>query len=117
MAEDIKKTETLPEDGEKAPKAAKKTAATAPEKTVKTEKTTSEKAVKTTKKVAKEVKIEKKIKVTLVKSVIGSKKDQIATVEALGLKKIRQFNIIKDNAAARGMINKVSHLVSVSEVE
>lgn len=60
---------------------------------------------------------DKLIKVTLVKSVLGSKKDQIATVHALGLKKIRQSNIIKDNASSRGMIHKVSHLVSVSEVK
>jgi large subunit ribosomal protein L30 len=59
----------------------------------------------------------KYIKVTLVKSTIGCKKNQIDTVKALGLNKIRQSNIIKDNAATRGMINKVSHLVCVSEVK
>ena len=37
------------------------------------------------------------LKVTLVKSVIGSKKDQIATVEALGLKKIRDTKEHADN--------------------
>ena len=55
------------------------------------------------------------LKVTLVKSVIGSKKDQIATVEALGLKKIRDEKIHDDNPQIRGMINKVIHLVSVEE--
>ena len=56
------------------------------------------------------------LKVTLVKSVIGSKKDQIATVEALGLKKIRDTKEQADNPQIRGMINKVSHLVKVEEI-
>ncbi len=57
-----------------------------------------------------------KISVTLVKSTIGRKDDQIATVEALGLKKIRDVVVHEDNAAIRGMVNKVSHLVEVKEV-
>jgi large subunit ribosomal protein L30 len=57
-----------------------------------------------------------KLKVTLVRSTIGRKKDQIATVEALGLKKIRSVVEKEDNAQIRGMINKVSHLVSVEEI-
>ena len=56
------------------------------------------------------------LKVTLVKSVIGSKKDQIATVEAIGLKKIRDTKEHADNPQIRGMINKVSHLVKVEEI-
>ena len=56
------------------------------------------------------------LKVTLVKSVIGSKKDQIATVEALGLKKIRDTKEHADNPQIRGMVNKVSHLVKVEEI-
>ena len=56
------------------------------------------------------------LKVTLVKSDIGSKKDQIATVEALGLKKIRDTKEHTDNPQIRGMINKVSHLVKVEEI-
>lgn len=57
-----------------------------------------------------------KIKVTLTKSIIGSKQDQIATVKALGLKKIRDEKIHEDNAQIKGMINKVKHLVTVDEV-
>lgn len=57
-----------------------------------------------------------KLKITLVKSVIGSKKDQIATVEALGLKKIRDVKEHEDNPQIRGMINKVSHLVKYEEI-
>lgn len=56
-----------------------------------------------------------KLKITLVKSTIGAKKDQIATVEALGLKKIRSVVEKEDNAAIRGMVNKVRHLVKVEE--
>lgn len=55
------------------------------------------------------------IKVTLKKSTIGCKKDQIATVKALGLKKISQTVEKPDNESTRGMIFKVKHLVEVSE--
>lgn len=55
------------------------------------------------------------IKVTLKKSTIGCKKDQIATVQALGLKKINQCVEKPDNPQIRGMIFKVQHLVEVTE--
>ena len=55
------------------------------------------------------------IKITLKRSLIGCKKDQIATVAALGLKKIRDVKEHKDTPQIRGMINKVSHLVEVEE--
>jgi len=58
----------------------------------------------------------KALKITLVRSTAGRKKDQIATVQALGLRKIRHTVEQKDNPAIRGMINRVSHLVSVEEV-
>lgn len=51
--------------------------------------------------------------VKLVKSTIGSKKDQIATAEALGLKKVGDVSVQPDNAQTRGKINKISHLVQV----
>ena len=57
-----------------------------------------------------------KLKITLVKSTIGRKKDQIATVEALGLRKIRAVVEKEDTPQIRGMINKVSHLVEVTEL-
>ncbi len=57
------------------------------------------------------------LKVKLIKSTIGSKKDQIATANALGLHKIGDEKIQPDNAQTRGKINKVSHLVEVSEVK
>ncbi|MED4345043.1 50S ribosomal protein L30 [Heyndrickxia coagulans] len=56
-----------------------------------------------------------KLKITLTRSVIGRPQDQRATVKALGLRKVNQTVEKEDNAAIRGMINKVSHLVSVSE--
>ena len=55
------------------------------------------------------------IKVTLKKSTIGCKKDQIATVEALGLRKIGRSVEKPDNPQTRGMVFKVKHLVEVSE--
>lgn len=57
----------------------------------------------------------KNIKVTLLKSVIGSTKKQKDTVAALGLTKIGTCNILADNACVRGMINVVSHMLSVEE--
>lgn len=56
------------------------------------------------------------LKVTLVKSTNGCLKNQIATVAALGLRKIRQEKIHPDNPAMRGMIFKVRHLVKVEEI-
>jgi len=56
-----------------------------------------------------------KIKVTLSRSVIGSTKDQRETVKALGLKKRGRSKILPDNAATRGAIRKVSHLLSWEE--
>ena len=53
--------------------------------------------------------------VKLVKSTIGSKKDQIATVESLGLHKVGDVKVQPDNAQTRGKINKVSHLVKIIE--
>ena len=57
------------------------------------------------------------LKVKLIKSTIGSKKDQIATVEALGLHKVGDVKIQPDNAQTRGKINKVIHLVEVKEAK
>ena len=58
-----------------------------------------------------------KVKVTLVRSTLGCLADQQATVRALGLTKIRTSNVLPDNAAIRGMIFKVKHLVTVEEVK
>ena len=58
-----------------------------------------------------------KVKVTLVRSTAGCLAEQQATVAALGLTKIRTSNVLPDNAATRGMIFKVKHLVAVEEVK
>ncbi len=58
----------------------------------------------------------KKLKVTLVKSTIGSLDKHKKTVQALGLKKIRSSVVVNDNPAMRGMIHVVRHLVTVEEV-
>ena len=57
----------------------------------------------------------KTIKVTLVKSLIGSKKDQIATAYSLGLKKIGDVTEQPDNAATKGKVQKIIHLVVVEK--
>ena len=54
-------------------------------------------------------------KITLSKSLIGCKKDQIATANSLGLKKIGDSTVQPDNAATNGKINKIVHLVNVEE--
>ncbi|MDY6867218.1 MAG: 50S ribosomal protein L30 [Chloroflexota bacterium] len=58
---------------------------------------------------------QKKLTITLDRSPIGYSKKQKATLKALGLKKVHQTVTINDNGAVRGMIDKVSHLISVDE--
>ncbi|MCK4796357.1 MAG: 50S ribosomal protein L30 [Spirochaetes bacterium] len=55
----------------------------------------------------------KNLKIQLVKSPYGYKKDQIRTVRALGLKRMNQIRELKDCSVARGMIFKVKHLLKV----
>ena len=55
------------------------------------------------------------IKVRLTKSLIGSKKDQIATAHSLGLRKIGDVAVQPDNAQTKLKINKIAHLVTVEE--
>ena len=57
------------------------------------------------------------LKVTLVKSGSGRLEKQKRTLEALGLRKTNSSNIVPDNAATRGMIFVVKHLVSVEKVK
>ena len=57
----------------------------------------------------------KTIRVTLVKSPIGYEKSQGETARALGLTKLHKTVEKPDNAAVRGMINKITHLVRVEE--
>lgn len=53
----------------------------------------------------------KTVKVTLVKSPIGTKADHRATLLGLGLKKLNQTRELEDTPAVRGLINKVAYLV------
>ena len=55
------------------------------------------------------------LNVKLVKSLIGAKKDQIATAHALGLRKIGDVSVQPDNAQTNGKVNKITHLVEVSK--
>ncbi|MBP7984504.1 MAG: 50S ribosomal protein L30 [Bacteroidaceae bacterium] len=55
------------------------------------------------------------IKIQQIKSKIGAPKDQKATLNALGLRKIRQVVEHEDTPSIRGMIAKVHHLVIVTE--
>lgn len=54
------------------------------------------------------------LKVTLIKSLIGSKKDQIATARALGLTKVGDSSLQPDNAQTKGKVAKIIHLIQVS---
>lgn len=56
-----------------------------------------------------------KFEITLVKSLIGRKPNQVNTARALGLKKIGQVVVKEDNDAIRGMIHTIEHLVKVVE--
>jgi len=56
------------------------------------------------------------LKITLVKSTIGSIPKHKKTIQALGLKKPNQCVIQQDNPAIRGMIRKTCHLLKVEEI-
>jgi large subunit ribosomal protein L30 len=58
-----------------------------------------------------------RLKVTQVRSKIGSKHNQRETLRSLGLKRIRDVVVKEDRPEIRGMIHTVSHLVRVEEVE
>lgn len=114
MAEEVKKTTT------KTTKTTPKTTKTTATKVAKVEKKVVDTVEKVEKPVEKKVVAKKSnkktIRVTLVKSPIGYKKDQINTVKALGLNKINSSYELCDNACVRGMIFKVKHLVRVEEI-
>jgi len=59
----------------------------------------------------------KKLKVTQVKSTIGTLDGHKRTIRALGLGKINRIVTHEDNAAIRGMIYNVRHLIKVEEVD
>lgn len=57
-----------------------------------------------------------KLQITLKRSLIGRPENQRQTVQALGLRKTNSVVVKEDNAAIRGMVNTISHLVEVKEV-
>ncbi|MFC0190553.1 50S ribosomal protein L30 [Fictibacillus aquaticus] len=59
----------------------------------------------------------KKLEITLTRSVIGRPENQRVVVKTLGLRKMHQTVVHEDNAAIRGMVNKVSHLLTVNEID
>lgn len=58
---------------------------------------------------------QKQIKVTLVRSVIGTKQSHRATVRGLGLTRINSSRVLDDTPEVRGMVRKVDYLVTVSQ--
>jgi len=59
---------------------------------------------------------EKQIKVTLVRSVIGTKQSHRDTVRGLGLRRVNSSRVLADTPEVRGMIRKVAYLVAVADV-
>tara|TARA_Y100001970_G_scaffold213630_1_gene261182 strand:+ start:109 stop:291 length:183 start_codon:yes stop_codon:yes gene_type:complete len=59
----------------------------------------------------------KKIKITLIKSLIGQKNKTKDTVFSLGLKKINSNTIREVDDSLLGMIRKIDHLIDIEEVE
>jgi large subunit ribosomal protein L30 len=57
-----------------------------------------------------------RLRITLVRSVIGRPGDQERTVQSLGLRKVNQTVEREDTPSIRGMVSKISHLVTVEEV-
>ena len=55
------------------------------------------------------------LKITQTKSIIGQQAKQKGTIKALGLGRIGKTNELNDTPQIRGMVTKVSHLVSVEE--
>jgi large subunit ribosomal protein L30 len=58
-----------------------------------------------------------KLKVTLVRSPIDRTQKQKDTVRGLGLRRLNQSAVLEDTPAVRGMISKISHLVSVEPAD
>lgn len=59
---------------------------------------------------------QKMLKITLVKSPIGAVPKHRATVKSMGLRKLNKSIVLPDNAATRGQIQQIRHLVKVEEV-
>ncbi|AIL65593.1 50S ribosomal protein L30 [Rickettsiales bacterium Ac37b] len=62
------------------------------------------------------IKKNKLIKITQLKSTIGCNKNQRLNLLGLGLRGIQSHKVLQDNASVRGMIYEVRHLVCVTEI-
>ncbi len=56
------------------------------------------------------------LKITWKKSCIGKPQDQRKVVQALGLRRLHHSVTVGDTPTIRGMVNKVSHLITVEEI-
>jgi len=65
---------------------------------------------------AEDRKVSRKLRITLVRSLIGRSETQRRTVRALGLTKINQTVEKEDTPQIRGMVNKVQHMIKVEEI-
>jgi large subunit ribosomal protein L30 len=61
--------------------------------------------------------VEKKLKITLIRSYIGRPQKQRKVLRGMGLEKLNRTVLLNDTPEIRGMIKKVCHLVSVEELE
>jgi large subunit ribosomal protein L30 len=61
--------------------------------------------------------VEKKLKITLVKSFIGRPEKQRKVLRGMGLEKLNKTVLLGDTPEIRGMAKKVAHLVAVEEIE
>lgn len=100
----------MAEKAEKKPTTRKKPAAKASTGKAATAKAPKPKKAATTKAASK---VEKRVRITLVRSVIGTRKSHRGTVLGLGLKRMHQTVELEDTPAVRGMIQKVNYLLRV----
>lgn len=59
---------------------------------------------------------EKKLRLTLIRSISGRLPHHTATILSLGLKRLNQIVEVKDNLPMRGMVNQVAYLLKVEEI-
>ncbi|MBW0454704.1 MAG: 50S ribosomal protein L30 [Candidatus Kinetoplastibacterium crithidii] len=58
----------------------------------------------------------KQIKIQLLRSTIGTRKDHRDTIRGLGLRKVNSTSILNDTPEVRGMVRKVKYLIDVSDI-
>jgi len=61
--------------------------------------------------------MDKKLKVTLIRSTVRRQQKQKRTVKAMGFHRLHETRLFPDNPATRGMINSIAHLLEWEEVE